>query len=113
MPPKIAGYQSIQKIGTEQISYYDRGDGAAVVLIHGMFGDFLDWEPVLEPLAASHRLIAIPRPLRNSSKRLNSADFRHVRRFISGGAPLPVDLIEAFRARRDSEAGAMASRKWA
>ena len=73
MPPEIAGYRSIHKIGTEQISYCDRGEGAAVVLIHGMFGDFLDWEPVLEPLAASQRVIAIPRPLRNSSKRRHAA----------------------------------------
>lgn len=62
MPPEIVGYQSIQKIGTEQISYYDRGEGAPAVLIHGMLGDFLDWEPVLEPLAASHRVIAIDLP---------------------------------------------------
>jgi pimeloyl-ACP methyl ester carboxylesterase len=56
------GYQSTQKIGSEEIGYYDRGQGSPMVLLHGMFGDFLDWEPVLEPLAASHRVIAVDLP---------------------------------------------------
>lgn len=42
--------------------YYDRGRGPALLLIHGMFGDHLDWEPVLEPLAKRHRVIAIDLP---------------------------------------------------
>jgi 2-hydroxy-6-oxonona-2,4-dienedioate hydrolase len=46
----------------ETICYYDRGRGAPLVLIHGMFGDFLDWEPVLEPLSESHRVIAVDLP---------------------------------------------------
>lgn len=49
-------------IASETISYYDRGETRAqnspLVLIHGMFGDYLDWEPVLEPLSAMHRVIA-------------------------------------------------------
>ena len=59
---EVSGHQSSQKIGAEEICYYDRGQGSPVVLIHGMFGDFLDWEPVLEPLAASHRVIAVDLP---------------------------------------------------
>src|SRR5258708_14811590 len=42
--------------------YYDRGRGPALVLIHGMFGDHLDWEPVLEGLAERHRVIAVDLP---------------------------------------------------
>ena len=42
--------------------YYDRGRGPALLLIHGMFGDHLDWEPVLEPLAERHRVIAVDLP---------------------------------------------------
>ncbi len=34
------------------------GEGRALVLIHGMFGDHLDWEPVLEPLARKFRVTA-------------------------------------------------------
>jgi pimeloyl-ACP methyl ester carboxylesterase len=42
--------------------YYDRGSGPALLLIHGMFGDHRDWEPVLEPLAARYRLLAVDLP---------------------------------------------------
>lgn len=49
-------------VGSETICYYDRGEGTPLVLIHGMFGDYLDWEPVLEPLAAHHRVIALDLP---------------------------------------------------
>ncbi len=42
--------------------YYDSGRGPALLLIHGMFGDHLDWEPVLEPLAQHYRVIAIDLP---------------------------------------------------
>lgn len=45
-----------------RIVYFDRGAGSALVLVHGMFGDHLDWEPVLEPLAARHRVIAVDLP---------------------------------------------------
>ena len=41
---------------------YEEGQGSSVVLIHGMFGDHLDWEPVIEPLAAAHRVIAVDLP---------------------------------------------------
>jgi pimeloyl-ACP methyl ester carboxylesterase len=60
--PEVTGHQLTRKIGSEQICYYDRGRGTSLVLIHGMFGDFLDWEPVLEPLASSHRVIALDLP---------------------------------------------------
>jgi len=43
-----------------------------------MFGDFLDWKPVLEPLAQSHRVIALDLPgFGNSSKphRAYTTDF--------------------------------------
>jgi 3-oxoadipate enol-lactonase len=34
------------------------GEGRELVLIHGMFGDHLDWEPVLEPLSRSFLVTA-------------------------------------------------------
>ena len=55
-------YVTTRTVGSDSICYYDRGKGTPLVLIHGMFGDFLDWEPVLEPLAAHHRVIAIDLP---------------------------------------------------
>jgi 2-hydroxy-6-oxonona-2,4-dienedioate hydrolase len=38
--------------------YYERGSGPPLVLVHGMFGDFADWETVLEPLAGGFRVVA-------------------------------------------------------
>lgn len=38
--------------------YYERGTGPTLVLVHGMFGDYTDWETVLEPLSRSFRVIA-------------------------------------------------------
>ncbi len=53
--------QSRQVQGT-RVVFYDRGSGPALVLVHGMFGDHLDWEPVLEPLARRHRVVALDLP---------------------------------------------------
>jgi pimeloyl-ACP methyl ester carboxylesterase len=44
------------------VFYYDRGTGQPLVLIHGMWGDHRDWETVLDPLAAHHRVIAVDLP---------------------------------------------------
>jgi len=41
---------------------YENGEGPALLLIHGMFGDYLDREPVLEPLSRSHRVVASDLP---------------------------------------------------
>lgn len=51
------GLRSTQVLGN-RIVYYDRGSGPVLVLVHGMFGDHLDWEPTLEPLARDFRMIA-------------------------------------------------------
>jgi len=58
----VTGHQFTRTIGSNEICYYDRGRGTPLVLIHGMFGDFLDWDPVLEPLTSSHRVIALDLP---------------------------------------------------
>jgi pimeloyl-ACP methyl ester carboxylesterase len=42
--------------------YSDRGEGAPLLLIHGMWGDHLDWEPVLKPLSQHYRVIAVDLP---------------------------------------------------
>lgn len=51
-----------RRIGADQVAYVARGKGPALVLVHGMFGDHLDWEPVIEPLARRHRVIAVDLP---------------------------------------------------
>lgn len=60
--PDTGSYLHTAHIGSERICYYERGVGVSLVLIHGMFGDYLDWEPVLEPLSRSHRVIAVDLP---------------------------------------------------
>lgn len=62
MIPELAAHHRSRKTSFGEICYYDRGQGVPLVLIHGMFGDFLDWETVLESLAASHRVIALDLP---------------------------------------------------
>jgi pimeloyl-ACP methyl ester carboxylesterase len=62
VPSQISDYVTTRIVASEQISFYDCGDGPPLILIHGMFGDFLDWEPVLEPLSHSHRVIAVDLP---------------------------------------------------
>ena len=66
---ETADHVTLQRLGTEEICVYDAGQGSAVVLIHGMFGDFLDWEPVLQPLSRSHRVIALDLPGFGSSSK--------------------------------------------
>jgi abhydrolase domain-containing protein 6 len=39
-------------------AYYERGEGPPLILVHGMFGDFTDWETVLELLSRNFRVIA-------------------------------------------------------
>jgi len=48
-----------REVIANRIVYFDRGTGPVLVLIHGMFGDYLDWEPVLAPLSRNYRLIAV------------------------------------------------------
>lgn len=72
------GFVRTRTIGSETINYYERGSGTPLILIHGMFGDYLDWEPVLEPLSVGHRVIAVDLPgFGTSSKprRVYSAQF--------------------------------------
>jgi len=37
---------SVEVLGNK-LFYYEQGSGPTLVLIHGMFGDHTDWEPVL------------------------------------------------------------------
>jgi pimeloyl-ACP methyl ester carboxylesterase len=41
-----------------RLVYCDAGSGPPLLLLHGMFGDHLDWAPVIEPLSNRFRVIA-------------------------------------------------------
>jgi len=49
-------------VGGLRINFYEDGSGADLVLLHGMFGDYLDWEPVLELLARRFHVVASDLP---------------------------------------------------
>ncbi|MCU1307873.1 MAG: alpha/beta hydrolase fold protein [Acidobacteriaceae bacterium] len=59
------------RAGEQEIFYYDNGQGPVLLLVHGMFGDFADWEPVLEPLSKNYRVIAIDLPGFGASSKPN------------------------------------------
>jgi len=47
-----------QNAGGVEIRYFEDGSGPDLVLLHGMFGDYLDWEPVLGRLAERFHVVA-------------------------------------------------------
>lgn len=48
--------------GPLRLTYLDVGSGPTLLLLHGMFGDHLDWEPVIGPLSRHFRVIAVDLP---------------------------------------------------
>ena len=60
---------SFVRINDIDIAYFEYGAGPTLILIHGMFGDYLDWEPVLEPLSANFHVVAVDLPGFGSSSK--------------------------------------------
>ena len=48
--------------GALRLAYLDVGSGRPLLLLHGMFGDHLDWAPVIEPLSQRFRVLAVDLP---------------------------------------------------
>ena len=44
------------------IHYAEAGSGPVVVLLHGLWGGLNEWLPIVEPLSADHRVIALDFP---------------------------------------------------
>ena len=61
---KAAGAGEVKELLVEgrRFSYFEAGSGKTIVLVHGLFGDYLDWAPVLAPLSARFRVIALDLP---------------------------------------------------
>src|ERR1051326_4820043 len=51
-------FVTTRKLDQTEVCVYERGTGRPLLLIHGQFGDHLDWEPVLQPLSERYRVIA-------------------------------------------------------
>ena len=62
LAPELRNYVRARTLLGTRVVYYDHGTGPALLLIHGMFGDFLDWEPVLAPLSETYRVVALDLP---------------------------------------------------
>jgi pimeloyl-ACP methyl ester carboxylesterase len=41
------------------IHYVEAGEGPVIVLLHGLWGGINEWQPIIEPLARTHRVIAM------------------------------------------------------
>ncbi|MCM3664155.1 alpha/beta fold hydrolase [Mesobacillus subterraneus] len=50
------------EVGSTAVSYFDKGEGKTIVLIHGFAGSKLYWEKVLPDLSVNNRVIAIDLP---------------------------------------------------
>ena len=43
----------------QTIHYAEAGDGPALILLHGLWGGLNEWQPIIEPLSASNRVIVM------------------------------------------------------
>lgn len=50
------------EVGNTAVSYFDKGEGKTIVLIHGFAGSKLYWEKVMPDLSVNNRVIAIDLP---------------------------------------------------
>lgn len=50
------------RIYGQNIHYAEAGEGPPLVLLHGLWGGLNEWAPVVDPLAESHRVIAMDFP---------------------------------------------------
>ncbi len=65
---------SFAEIDGVRLHFVERGEGRAVVMIHGAFGGLHDWEATILPsVAESYRAIAVDRPGHGYSERLGEA----------------------------------------
>jgi pimeloyl-ACP methyl ester carboxylesterase len=62
MPAITDAIKKIRSNQGAQIAYVEGGTGPDLLLIHGMFGDHLDWSPVLEPLTRRFHVVALDLP---------------------------------------------------
>jgi pimeloyl-ACP methyl ester carboxylesterase len=81
------------------LAYIDRGDGPALLFIHGIGGDWTTWEPVLAPLADAHRVIAVDLPGHGGSGK-GAGDYS-----LGGMANVLRDLCGALRIPRATLVG--------
>src|SRR6266498_633958 len=59
----LSGKMTVPEVHSDDgVIAWEDGEGLRLVLIHGMFGDYLDWEPVLATLAERYHVVAVDLP---------------------------------------------------
>ena len=56
----------------ERVAYLDEGDGAVILLLHGMAGSSQTWRPVIRPLSRKYRVVAPDLPGHGNSTKPRS-----------------------------------------
>lgn len=54
-----AGFTDQIRVYDFNLHYTERGSGPVIVLLHGLWGGTNEWQPIIEPLAKHHRVIAL------------------------------------------------------
>jgi len=54
--------ENYTQINGHRVCYVDEGRGAPLLLVHGLGGSILDWDPVIEHFKRDHRVIALDLP---------------------------------------------------
>jgi pimeloyl-ACP methyl ester carboxylesterase len=81
------------------ITYFEKGAGAPLLLVHGVFADFRYWGPVMAALAESHRVVAYsrrdfyPNPLDDTPSANRNADRDDLAALIERLGIAPVHLV--------------------
>ncbi len=71
-----AGTRTVEERAAEhRLARLEAGDGPMIVLLHGFTGSKENWLPVIGPLAAAHRVVAVDLPGWGASERLDGADY--------------------------------------
>jgi pimeloyl-ACP methyl ester carboxylesterase len=81
------------------LAYVDAGEGPPLLFVHGIGGDWQTWEPVLAPLAARHRVIAVDLPGHGGSAK-GAGDYS-----LGGMANVLRDLMGALDVERATLVG--------
>jgi pimeloyl-ACP methyl ester carboxylesterase len=87
------------RIHGRDLAYVDAGEGPPLLFVHGIGGDWQTWEPVLAPLAARHRVIAVDLPGHGGSAK-GAGDYS-----LGGMANVLRDLMGALDVERATLVG--------